>query len=86
MSGTSPPPALDDLIGRIAPRSVFLIYAGRGAGGEEFKPDYFAAASQPKTLWKIEEAGHVGGFEARPREYEERVIGFFDQTLREESG
>ena len=86
MSGTPPPPALDDLVGRIAPRPVFLIYAGHGAGGEEFNPDYFAAASQPKTLWKIQEAGHVDGFEARPREYDERVIGFFDQALREESG
>ena len=29
----------------------------------------------------MEAAGHVGGFEARPREYEERVIGFFDRFL-----
>jgi hypothetical protein len=86
MSGTPPPPALDDLIGRIAPRSVFLIYAGHGGGGEEFNPGYFDAASQPKSLWKIEEAGHVDGFGTRPREYEERVIGFFDQALREGGG
>ena len=85
MSGTPPPPALDDLVGRIAPRSVFLIYAGQGAGGEEFNPNYFMAASQPKALWKIDEAGHVGGFDARPREYEERVIGFFDRALLEKS-
>jgi uncharacterized protein len=81
MSGTPPPPALDDLVARIAPRAVFFIYSGHGAGGEEFNPDYFAAASQPKTLWKIDEAKHVGGFIARPQEYEERVVGFFDRTL-----
>ena len=81
MSGTRPPPALDDLVAQIAPRPLFLIYAGQGGGGEELNPDYFHAASQPKTLWKIEEAGHVGGLDARPREYEERVIGFFNRFL-----
>ena len=81
MSGTPPPPALDDLVAQIAPRPLFLIYAGQGGGGEELNPDYFHAASQPKTLWKIEEAGHVGGLVARPRDYEERVIGFFNRFL-----
>jgi uncharacterized protein len=84
MSGTPPPPALDDLAARIAPRPLFLIYAGQGVGGEELNPEYFEAASQPKTLWKIDEAGHVGGFEARPEEYEQRVIAFFDRTLLSE--
>jgi fermentation-respiration switch protein FrsA (DUF1100 family) len=84
MSGAAPPPALDDLVARIGPRPLFLIYAGHGGGGEELNPDYFEAAAEPKTLWKIEEAGHVGGFDARPHEYEERVTGFFDRALLEE--
>jgi fermentation-respiration switch protein FrsA (DUF1100 family) len=81
MSGTAPPPSLADLAPRIAPRPLLLIYAGRGGGGEELNPDYYEAASDPKTLWKIPEAGHVGGLQARPREYEQRVIRFFDQAL-----
>ena len=84
MSGTPPPPALDDLAARIAPRPLFLIYAGQGVGGEELNPEYFEAASQPKTLWKIDEAGHVGGFDARPEEYEQRVVAFFDRALLSE--
>ena len=84
LSGTPPPPALDDLAARIAPRPLFLIYAGQGVGGEELNPEYFEAASQPKTLWKIDEAGHVGGFEARPGEYEQRVAAFFDRALLSE--
>jgi hypothetical protein len=63
---------------------LFLIYAGHGGGGEELNPDYFEAAAQPKTLWKFEEAGHVGGFNARPDEYEKRVTGFFDRALLEQ--
>ena len=41
----------------------------------------YDAASMPKALWKIPEAGHVGGYPARPREYEERVTSFFDRAL-----
>ena len=57
------------------------IYAGRSAAGEDLNRDYFRAASEPKTLWKIPEARHVGGFKARPREYERRVIEVFDDAL-----
>ena len=81
MSGTAPPPSLTDLVPRIAPRPLFLIYAGQGGGGEELNPDYYRAASSPKTLWEIDEAGHVGGFQARPSEYEQRVTRFFDRAL-----
>jgi len=81
MSGTAPPPSLTDLLPRIAPRPLFLIYAGRGGGGEELTPEYYEAAAAPKVLWKIDDAGHVGGFEARPEEYERRVVHFFNRAL-----
>jgi hypothetical protein len=81
MSGSPPPPSLADLAPRVAPRAVFLIYAGRGGGGEELNPSYHDAAPGSTTLWAIPEATHVGGFEARPLEYESRVIGFFDRAL-----
>ena len=81
LGGTPPPPSLKDLVWRIAPRHVFFVYAGHGAGGEEYNPDYFAAARAPKAIWKIPEASHTGGFRARPREYEQRVVGFFDRAL-----
>ena len=76
-----PPPSLQDVVARIAPRPVFLIYAGNGQGGEELSADYFEAAGEPKTLWEIPEAGHTGGIEARPAEYERRVTTFFDRAL-----
>ena len=76
-----PPPNLEDLVGRIAPRPVFLIYAGKGQGGEELSAEYGDAAGEPKTVWEIPEASHVGGIDARPVEYERRVVGFFDAAL-----
>jgi fermentation-respiration switch protein FrsA (DUF1100 family) len=81
MSGTAPPPSLEHLVSKIAPRPLLLIYAGRSGAGEELNVHYFRAAGEPKALWKIAQAGHVGGYQARPREYERRVIAFFDRAL-----
>jgi fermentation-respiration switch protein FrsA (DUF1100 family) len=81
LSGTRPPPSLTDLVRRISPRPLLLVYAGRGGGGEELNPDYYRVARAPKGLWKIAEAWHVGGFRARPRAYEKRVTSFFDRAL-----
>ena len=78
---TAPPPSLNELAARISPRHAFLVYAGRSGAGEELNEDYFRAASEPKQLWRIPEAGHVGGLAARPREYERRVTRFFDRAL-----
>jgi uncharacterized protein len=61
MSGTAPPPSLKDIVPRIAPRRVFFVYAGHGAGGEEYNPDFYRAAHPPKTIWKIPEAHHTRG-------------------------
>jgi fermentation-respiration switch protein FrsA (DUF1100 family) len=81
MSATGPPRSLTELLPKIAPRPVLLIYAGNGGGGEELNPDYYRAASVPKSLWRIDEAHHVGGYEARPEQYEARVVEFFDRAL-----
>ena len=81
LSGDRPPPSLVDLVPRIAPRSVLLIGAGSDNGGEDLQPHYFAAAKEPKAFWKIPEAGHTGGFAARPGEYTRRLIEFFDASL-----
>ena len=80
-SQSLPPPALTDVAAKISPRAVFVIYAGEGAGGEELNPSFYRAAKQPKGIWKIPNAHHVGGLDARPAEYERRVVGFFDRRL-----
>ena len=58
-----------------------FIYAGHGQGGENLTARFYAAAQEPKILWKIPDAEHTGGIEARPAEYERRVVGFFDRNL-----
>jgi uncharacterized protein len=77
-----PPTHLKDLVGEIAPRPLMLIAAPNSGHGEELNRDYHAAAGANSTLWEIPESRHMRGIEARPAEYERRVVGFFDRALR----
>ena len=78
-----PPEALKDLAPRIAPRAVFFIYGELGQGGSEKKPNqgFYAEAGEPKAIWEVPGAQHVGGITTRPAEYERRVVRFFDRAL-----
>jgi hypothetical protein len=83
-TGVAPPGNLTDLVVRIAPRPVLLIYSTSAAqGGEELNETYAAAVGESATLWGIAEGGHMDGLEARPAEYERRVVAFFDEALLE---
>lgn len=56
--------------------------ADPGVGGESTRqPTYFAAAGEPKAIWKVPAASHTGGTDAQPGEYERRVTAFFDTAL-----
>ena len=79
-SNTKPPPGLETLIPKIAPRPVFLINAMHNEVDNKAS-EYFAAAGEPKQRWLVPKGGHVGGFAAMPAEYERRVIGFLDRSL-----
>jgi dienelactone hydrolase len=82
-----PPPTLESLVRRIDSTAVFFIYALHGQGGSERSPNrrFYALAEQPKELWEVPEGDHVGGIDARPEEYERRVIEFFDRSLPDRS-
>ena len=77
-----PHPRIEERIGLIAPRPVFLIYAVPGIGEEDIRqPQFYAAAGEPKQIWRVPGADHTGGLEAQPVEYERRVIEFLDRAL-----
>ena len=82
-SNDAPPPNLNDVVERIAPRPVFFIYSAHGQGGENLSQDFYESAGEPKAVWEVPEGGHVGGAEALPRQYERRMVGFFDAALLE---
>jgi uncharacterized protein len=83
-----PPEDLKGLGSRISPRAVFFIYGEHGQGGTEKVPNqgFYAAAGEPKEIWEVPEAQHVGGITTRPAEYERRVVAFFDRWLGSQGG
>ena len=80
-SNRMPPAHLEDLSGRIE-QPLLLIAAPKYGVGEDLNRLYARAAGDNATLWEIPESKHVGGIQARPEEYERRVVGFFDEALR----
>ena len=81
-SDTAPPATLTDLVPRIAPRPLLLIWAPDGGNATEvLTPDYHRVAGPNASLWAIPHAKHIKGIEAQPRAYDRRVVGFFDEAL-----
>jgi uncharacterized protein len=74
-----PPDNLLELVPRIAPRPILLIHGGADDAGHR-NPAYFRAAREPKQIWEAR-GGHTDGISEHPREYERRVVGFFDRAL-----
>jgi fermentation-respiration switch protein FrsA (DUF1100 family) len=79
-SNTAPPPELTELVPRIAPTPLLLIWAP-SSGGEDMNPTYYRLAGRPKAIWAIPEADHIQGITARPKEYERRIVDYFDRAL-----
>ena len=69
-----------DLIGDIAPRAVFVI---AGTADDIVPPAQsralFDAAQEPKSWWLVNGATHMRYAEAP--DYEEKIVGFFDDQL-----
>lgn len=69
-------------IGRLSPRPVLLMQGGADivisrSSGQRL----FDVAGDPKELWSDPDVAHAKFDTARPREYERRVVGFFDRYL-----
>ena len=79
-SNQAPPANLKELAAKVE-QPLLLIAAPNAPTGEKLNRGYAAAAGDSATLWEIPESSHVGGQEARPEEYERRVVGFFDEAL-----
>ena len=79
-SNQAPPANLKDLAAKVE-QPMLLIAAPNAPTGEKLNRGYHAAAGENSALWELPESDHVGGQEARPAEYERRVVGFFDRAL-----
>ena len=81
-TGIPIPPGLPEAIQGVTPRPILFIDTGPGEG-RGLVGHFYEIADEPKELWEIPEAVHGGQFEARPLEYEERMIKFFNEALLE---
>jgi dienelactone hydrolase len=80
-SSTAPPPNLTDVAPKIK-QPLFVIWAPNGGNIEHMSKEYYKlASSSSKQIWAMPTAKHVGGIRDQPKEYERRVVGFFDQAL-----
>jgi uncharacterized protein len=81
-----PPADLKSLVPKIGNRPVFFVYGERGQITE--KPanlGFYKMAQGPKEIWEVPDSGHIGGIDARPKDYERRVVDFFDRALLKET-
>lgn len=71
-------PSLERAVGRLAPRPWLMIHGERDAYiGPEIARELFAYADGPKEAWIVPGAKHNRCREANPREYLDRLAGFF---------
>jgi fermentation-respiration switch protein FrsA (DUF1100 family) len=74
-----------DDVGAISPRPILILAGGQDPiTGPDAGQRFFAAAGEPRQLWFEPDLGHLELASARPAEYEQRVVGFFDATLLDE--
>ena len=81
-TGIPIPPGVTDVMGDISPRPIMFIDTGQ-AEGRVLVRHFYEVADEPKELWEIPETFHGGQFDARPVEYEEKMIIFFNDALLE---
>jgi uncharacterized protein len=79
LSGDPPGPPLEDLIARVESPTL-LISAGTGVE-RDFNLLYDKAAHGPVHHWNLPGAHHTDAIHEYPREYEQRIVSFFDQEL-----
>ena len=76
-----PPATLRSLVPKVS-AATFFIYGERGQVTEEpANKAFYNLAKVPKELWEVPGAKHMGGLDAQPKEYERRVVAFFDRHL-----
>ena len=80
LTEAAPPATLASSV-RDAEAAFLLITAGRVPDERHAAEHLEAAAPDRVTVWTVDDAGHTGGLDVDPTEWERRVIGFLDDHL-----
>jgi uncharacterized protein len=80
LRGVADQPVMDSL-SRMSPRpTLFISGAGQDLEREAVRR-YFAVTGEPKEIWEIPEGSHAYTWTARPQEYNQRIVDFFERSL-----
>jgi fermentation-respiration switch protein FrsA (DUF1100 family) len=71
-----------DRVGAIRAPKLFIAGANDRHTRLDESRELFAAASEPKEFWVVEEAAHVDVHQMAKEEYERRLLDFFEKRLR----
>lgn len=70
-------------ISKISPRALLIIHGGNDPRMPlEEASILFEAAREPKQLWIVRGADHLGGLQADPQAYVRKLVEFFDSSLK----
>jgi len=75
-----------DKVGNIRAPKLFIVGADDQHTTLEESREMFKVASEPKELWIVKGAKHVDLHQVAKQEYEQRVVGFFEQHLKKADG
>jgi dienelactone hydrolase len=81
LTEASPPTALRSAVVRASGTRFLLITAGEVDDEGHAASHVQAAASDRVMVWTVDGAGHTGGYDTRPDDWQQRVIGFLDESL-----
>jgi fermentation-respiration switch protein FrsA (DUF1100 family) len=71
-----------DRVGAIKVPKLFIAGAKDRHTRLDESRELFAAASEPKEFWVVEEAAHIDVHQIAKEEYERRILDFFEKRLR----
>ncbi len=80
--GHAAPLPFKELVKHIAPRPMLFISAGQALYETSLAQRYVANAGPSAEAWDLPNVDHVGGILARPEEYTQKMLDFFDRNLR----
>lgn len=82
LTAASPPIALRSAVVN-APNTRFLLITAGNVDDEGRAASYIQSGARERvTVWTVDGADHTGGYDARPDEWQHRVVEFLDENLR----
>ena len=81
LTDASPPVSLRSAVTQ-ASDTHFLLITGGNLDDEAHAASYTRSGANDRVVvWNVEGAGHTGGFDTAPDDWQQRVVGFLDERL-----